>query len=82
LYAAEEKLIRIGESRGKLISIDRALGMINEALQSAILVLRRLPELARDPEQRLALEAFLNAVLEECKAGAIEGARKSAGASL
>jgi hypothetical protein len=29
LYGAEEKLIKINEARGKLITVDRTLGMIN-----------------------------------------------------
>jgi hypothetical protein len=78
LYDAESKAIRISESRGRLISVERALAMINEAMQSAIFVLRRLPELARDSDQRRALEAFLNGVLAEIKTGAAEGIRKSA----
>jgi len=36
IYDAESKLIKIDEARGRLISVDRALSMINEALQSAI----------------------------------------------
>ena len=67
LYDAESKLIKINEARGRLISVDRAFAMINEAMQSAILVLRRLPEMGRDPDERRRLEAFMNGVLVEIR---------------
>jgi hypothetical protein len=70
LYNAEEKLIRINVSRGKLIAVSEALSMINNSLQSGITVLRRLPELGRTPEERTRLAAFLNSVLNEFRAGA------------
>jgi len=79
LYDAESKLIKINEARGRLISVDRALSLINDAMQSAILVLRRLPEMGRDPDERHRLEAFMNGVLTEIKAGAAEGLKRSAG---
>ena len=78
VYDAELKEIKIKEVRGKLVSVDRALNLINEAMQSAVLVLRRLPELGRDPEERRRLEAFLNGVLAEIKSGAIEGFNRAA----
>jgi hypothetical protein len=46
LYGAEEKLIKINVSRGKYVTVDMALNMIDAALKEAILTLRRLPELA------------------------------------
>jgi hypothetical protein len=58
LYDAEAKPIKIHEARGKLVSIDRALGMINDALQEAILVLRRLPDLGRDAVEKAKLRRF------------------------
>ena len=70
LFDAETKAIKIAETRGRLISVDRALGMISEALTAPLIMLRRLPELGRDPEERKRLEAFLNAVLNEIKDGA------------
>jgi hypothetical protein len=73
LYDAESKLIKINEARGRLITVDRALGMINDAMQSAILLLRQLPHLARDPQEKQKLEAFLTAVLSEIKMGAANG---------
>jgi hypothetical protein len=78
LYEAESKLIKINEARGKLISVDRALSLINEALQSAILVLRRLPEMGRDADERRRLEAFMNGVLAELKTGAADGLKHAA----
>lgn len=77
LYGAEEKLIRIGEKRGRLVGLDRAQAMIGEALRAPVITLRRLPELARTPEERVRLEAFLNAVLNEIKLGAAEGLKYS-----
>lgn len=78
LYGAEEKLIKIQQTRGKLVSIERALSMINEALRAPVLLLRRLPDLARTPEERPRLEAFLNGVLNEMKMGAADGLKRSA----
>jgi hypothetical protein len=73
IYETEAKSIKIDEARGRLVSVDRALNLINDAMQSAILVLRRLPELGRDPEERRRLESFLNGILSEIKSGAVEG---------
>lgn len=78
IYEAEAKSIKINEARGRLISVDRALNLINDAMQSAILVLRRLPELGRTPEERARLEAFLNGVLAEIRTGAATGLNKAA----
>jgi hypothetical protein len=75
LYEAESKLIKIQESRGKLIPVEKALAIVNNAIQSGIVVLRRLPELGKTPEERRRLEAFLNAVLTELKDGAAAGAK-------
>jgi hypothetical protein len=61
-----------------LISVDKALGLINEAMQSAIVVLRRLPEMGRDPEEGRRLEAFLNGVLSEINPGAADGLKHAA----
>jgi hypothetical protein len=80
IYDAEIKSIKIAEIRGQLISVDRALAMINEAMQSAILVLRRLPEMGRDPAERARLEAFMNGVLAEIKTGAADGLKRTASA--
>jgi hypothetical protein len=70
LYGAEEKLIKINVSRGKYVTVDMALSMIDAALKEAILTLRRLPELARDGEERPRLEAFMNGVLDAIRSGA------------
>jgi hypothetical protein len=78
IYDAEAKLIKINEARAKLISVDRALSMINEAVQAAILVLRRLPEMGRDADERRRLEAFMNGVLAELKTGAADGLKHAA----
>ena len=81
LFDAESKMLKLNEARGKVISVDRALSMVNEAMQSAILVLRRLPELGRSEEERRRLETFLAGVLEEIKAGAVRGLERSAPSS-
>jgi hypothetical protein len=70
LDGAEEKLIRINVSRDKLIKVDAALSMIDSALKESVLLLRRLPELGRDPAEKQRLEAFLAAILEAMRAGA------------
>jgi hypothetical protein len=70
LYDAESKLIRINEAHGRLISVDHALSMINEAMLSAIIVLRPLPERARNPGERTRLQALMNGVLAEIRNGA------------
>jgi len=79
LYEAETKLIKIDQARGKLASIDRTLMMIDAAFKPAVQVLRRLPELGRDAEEKQRLEAFMNAVLNEIKLGAAEGLRIAGG---
>lgn len=73
LFEASTKVIRVEEARGKLIRLDTALSMVSEALAAPIITLRRLPELAQNSEQRARLEAFMNGVLEEIKAGAVRG---------
>jgi hypothetical protein len=75
VYEAESKLVKIQEMRGKLIPVEKALAIVNNAIQSGIVVLRRLPELGKTPEERRRLEAFLNAVLTELKDGAAAGAK-------
>lgn len=75
LYEAESKSIKIQEARGKLIPVEKALAIVNNSIQSGIVVLRRLPELGKTPEERRRLEAFLNAVLTEIKDGAAAGAK-------
>jgi hypothetical protein len=77
LYNAEEKMLKIDEARGRLISVDKALGLISEALSAPLILLRRLPELGKDPEERKRLEAFLSAVLNEIKDGAQRGFNRS-----
>ena len=78
IYDAESKRIKIDEARGKLISVDRALSMISEALAAPIILLRRLPELGHDEAERKRLEVFLNAVLNEIRDGAQRGLERSA----
>ena len=63
-------MIKINVSRGKYVTVDMALSMIDAALKEAILTLRRLPELARDGEERPRLEAFMNGVLDAIRSGA------------
>ena len=78
LFDAESKMLRLNEARGRLISVDTALNMISEALAAPVITLRRLPDLARDPEERRRLETFLNAVLHEIQNGAEIGLKRSA----
>lgn len=78
IYDAEVKVIKIREIRGRLFSADRCLNMINGAIQAATLVLRRLPELGKTPEERKRLEAFMNSVLNEFKTGAADGLKHAA----
>jgi hypothetical protein len=77
LYGAEEKLIKINVSRGKYVTLETALNMIDAALKEAILTIRRLPELARNPEERPRLEAFMNGVLDAIRAGAERSLNRS-----
>ena len=77
LYGAEEKLIKINVSRGKYVTVDMALSMIDAALKEAILTLRRLPELARNPDERPRLEAFMNGVLDAIRSGAERVCKRS-----
>jgi hypothetical protein len=80
LYASEEKLIKINESRGRLVTVDRTLGMINESLQEVLLTVRRLPDLGRDEVEKGRLTAFLNGVLDAVRRGAEEGLKRSVSA--
>jgi hypothetical protein len=70
LYGAEEKLIRINTSWGKLIKLETALAMIDSALKEPVMMLRQLPELGQSPEEWARLDAFLSAVLQALKDGA------------
>jgi hypothetical protein len=78
LFDAETKAIRIAETRGKLITVDKALAMITEALAEPILLLRQLPNLAPDEAGRQRLQAFVNGVLDAIKAGAHRGLERRA----
>lgn len=73
LYASEEKLLKIDEAKGKLIRLDRALAMIDEALKEPVIMLRQLPDLARSPEEKSRLEVFLHAILGAMRDGAARG---------
>jgi hypothetical protein len=81
LFDAEAKAIRIAETRGKLITLDRALAMISESLSEPLIILRQLPRLAKDEAERARLQAFLNGVLEAMKEGARRGLERSAPSS-
>ncbi len=70
LFDAESRALKIGEARGRLIRVSVALELVNNSIQAGLLVLRRLPELGRTPEERARLEAFLSSVLNEFRAGA------------
>jgi hypothetical protein len=78
LFDAETKAIRIAETRGRLITIDKALAMITEALAEPILLLRQLPNLASDEAGRQRLGAFVNGILDAMKAGAHRGLERTA----
>ena len=77
LYGAEEKLIKINANRGKLITVDSALALVNEAMQEAILTLRQLPDLGGDAVEKERLAAFLNGVLDAIRRGAEVGIKRS-----
>jgi hypothetical protein len=81
LFDAETKAIRIAEARGKLVTVDRALAMISESLAEPLVMLRQLPSLAKDAEERDKLQAFVNGILEAMKDGARKGWERSAPAS-
>ena len=76
LFDCETRALKIAEARGKLISIEQALSIVNNSLQSGLLVLRRLPELAKTVEERTRLESFLASVLNEFRAGAAESLKE------
>ena len=81
LFDSSAKLLKLEEASGKLIPVSRALSMINDSLQPGLLMLRRLPELGKTAEQRSALESFVNAILEEFKAGATANLKRSESAA-
>jgi len=70
LFDAETKAIRIAETRGKLITLDRALSMISEAFTEPLILLRQLPDLGRDTAERARLQTFVNGVLDAVKSAA------------
>jgi hypothetical protein len=72
LSAAEVKLDKILKDRLKVIHLSRALQIVDGSLQAGLTALRRLPDLGRNDAERVALEAFLSATLEEFKRGAAE----------
>ena len=77
LFDAEAKALKLREEREELISVERALGMINSSFSELLIVLRRLPDLAKSPEQKSALESFLAGCLGAMKRGAENGFQKS-----
>jgi len=81
LFDAETKAIRIAETRGRLITVDRALSMISEALVEPIIMVRQLPSLARDSAERDRLQAIVNGILEAVKEGARRGLERAASSS-
>jgi hypothetical protein len=78
LFDAETKSIKIAETRGKLISVDRALSMISEALSESVIMLRQLPNLAPDEALRARLQALVNGILDAMKEGAHRGLERRA----
>jgi hypothetical protein len=74
LSVAEAKLMKLQQERLQLISVSRALKIVDDGLQAGLTALRRLPELACDGAEKARLEEFLNAVLEEFRRGAAESA--------
>ena len=77
LFDAELKVMRLAERRGELISVERALAMINSSFAELLITLRRLPDLGKTPEEKSKLEAFLAGCLEAMKRGAEEGFKKN-----
>jgi uncharacterized protein YnzC (UPF0291/DUF896 family) len=78
VFDAETKSIKIAETRGKLITVDKALSMISEALSEPLIMLRQLPSLAGDEAGRARLSAFVNGVLDAIRAGAARGLERTA----
>jgi hypothetical protein len=77
LFDASAKLLKLEEARGKLVTLDRALAMISEALSEPVILLRQLPSLGRDEAERSKLQAFLNGILEAMTEGARRGLERS-----
>jgi hypothetical protein len=81
LFDAESKSIKIGESRGRLISADRAPAMTSEAIAEPIIMLRQLPSMARDDAERAKFEAIVAGILAAMREGATRGLKLSRGGS-
>jgi hypothetical protein len=69
LYDFEAKLIKTDAAREKLVDIDRLNAMIAGAIAGGLAVMRRLPELGRDPEERRRLEEFGAGAIKEFERG-------------
>jgi hypothetical protein len=67
LYDAEAKLIKITQARSNLVDLDRLNAMIAGAIAGGLAVMRRLPELARDPEERKRFSEFAAGLIRECE---------------
>lgn len=81
LFDAETKSIKIAETRGRLISVDRALSMVNEAVAEPLIMLRQLPSLAKDDADRARFNAIVNGILVAMREGAARGLELSSGTS-
>lgn len=79
LFDAETKAIKIAETRGRLITVDRALAMVNEAVAEPLIMLRQLPNLAKDDAERAKFDAIVNGILVAMREGAARGLELSNG---
>ena len=69
LYDCQAKLIKIEAAREKLVSLDRLDAMIAGGIAGAIAIMKRLPQLGRNPKERRRLSEFAEAAIREFESG-------------
>jgi hypothetical protein len=70
LNVALDEQLKRDTVRGKLVPTEVAISMIDAGVREALMVIRRLPDSARDQQEKEKAEAFVFAVTDAMKHGA------------
>jgi hypothetical protein len=70
LNVALDQQLKRDTVRGKLVPTEVAISMIDAGVREALMVIRRLPDSARDQQEKEKAEAFVFAVTDAMKHGA------------
>jgi hypothetical protein len=70
LNVALDQQLKRDTVRGKLVPTEVAISMIDAGVREALMVIRRLPDSARDQQEKEKAEAFVFAVNDAMKHGA------------